>query len=242
MSNIKNFEYANKKTASVSAGYSEGLKAYTRKVFNYMMLSLGLTALVSYLMIRTNMIRLFVNPETRTFSGLAWIVMFAPLAIVLFMRFSKSMTARGAKISLFSIAALEGAAISLLILYAGVYNAFQAFLLTGILFGGMSLYGYTTKRDLLKMGSILMMGVLGLVVVSIFGIFFGGIGIWFSYLVVIIFTGLVAYEVQLIKNIYASAGGKGEEADKMAVFCALNLYLSFINIFTALLRIMGNRS
>lgn len=241
MTKAKNFEYS--QTVNISSQYTEGLKAYTRKVFNYMMTSLGITALVSYLMIRTDLLRLFLTVKENGmygYSPLGLIVMWAPLAIILFMSFSKNLSARGTKIALFSIAGLEGASLSLIVLGAGIGNAFQAFLLTGIIFGTMSLYGYTTNRDLLKMGSILTMGLWGLVIVSIFSLFTGGVGIWFSYLTVIIFTGLIAYEVQQIKDIYILTEGKGENADKIAAFCALNLYLDFLNVFIAILRIMGN--
>ena len=241
MTKAKNFEYS--QTVNISSQYTEGLKAYTRKVFNYMMTSLGITALVSYLMIRTDLLRLFLTVKENGmygYSPLGLIVMWAPLAIILFMSFSKNLSARGTKIALFSIAGLEGASLSLIVLGAGIGNAFQAFLLTGIIFGTMSLYGYTTNRDLLKMGSILTMGLWGLVIVSIFSLFTGGVGIWFSYLTVIIFTGLIAYEVQQIKDIYILTEGKGENADKIAAFCALNLSLDFLNVFIAILRIMGN--
>ena len=229
-------------TVNISSQFSEGLKAYTRKVFNYMMLSLGITAFVSYLMLRTDLIRAFLTVKGNTvgYSGLGMLVVWAPLFIILFMSFSKNLSAKGAKIALFSVAALEGASVSLLILFAGVHNAFQAFLITGIIFGSMSLYGYTTNKDLLKLGNILIMGVWGLVIVSIVSMFTGGVGIWFSYLTVIIFTGLIAYEVQQIKDIYALTNGNPEQADKLATFCALNLYLDFLNIFVALLRILGN--
>lgn len=155
MTKAKNFEYS--QTVNISSQYTEGLKAYTRKVFNYMMTSLGITALVSYLMIRTDLLRLFLTVKENGmygYSPLGLIVMWAPLAIILFMSFSKNLSARGTKIALFSIAGLEGASLSLIVLGAGIGNAFQAFLLTGIIFGTMSLYGYTTNRDLLKMGSI----------------------------------------------------------------------------------------
>ncbi|MGN0929779.1 MAG: Bax inhibitor-1 family protein [Alphaproteobacteria bacterium] len=229
-------------TVNISSQFSEGLKAYTRKVFNYMMLSLGITALVSYLMIRTNLITAFLTVKGNSvgYSGLGMLVVWAPLFIILFMGFSKNLSAKGTKIALFSVAALEGASVSLLILFAGVHNAFQAFLITGILFGAMSLYGYTTGKDLLQMGNILIMGLWGLVIVSIVSMFTGGVGIWFSYLTVIIFTGLIAYEVQQIKDIYAVTKGNPEQADKLATFCALNLYLDFLNVFIALLRILGN--
>ena len=218
----------------------EGLKAYIRKVFGYMATSLGLTSLVSYLMLRTSLWTALINPATGSFSGLGWAIVWAPLAIILFMSFSKSLTATGGKVALFSISAIEGASLSLLILAAGVNNAFQAFLITGAIFGAMSLYGYTTDTDLTRMGSILLMGLLGLVVVSIVGMFTGGVGIWFSYLMVLVFTGLIAYDVQRIRYVYEATGGRGRDADKIAVVCALGLYLDFLNIFVAILRILGH--
>jgi FtsH-binding integral membrane protein len=226
--------------ARPKAAVGEGLKAYIRKVFGYMATSLGLTSLVSYLMIRTGLLAYLINPASGGFSGLGYAVVWAPLAIILFMSFSRSLTSTGSKAALFSIAAIEGASLSLLILSAGVHNAFQAFLITGAIFGTMSLYGYATDTDLTRMGNILFMGLLGLVVVSVVGMFTGGVGIWFSYLTVLIFTGLIAYEVQQIHYIYEATGGRGRDADRIAVMCALNLYLDFLNIFIALLRILGN--
>lgn len=235
------FEYVHNVSREKVVG-NEGLKAYTRKVFNYMMASLGLTAVISYLILRTGLINLFLKVDGNVvgYSGLGMLTVWSPLFIILYMSFNKNLSAKGSKIGLFTVAGLEGASLSLLLLYAGVHNAFQAFLITGVLFGSMSLYGYITKKDLLQMGSFLIMGVWGLVLVSIIGMFTGGVGIWASYLTVILFTGLVAYETQQIKYIYSNLGGYGETSDKLAVFCALNLYLSFLNIFTAILNILGS--
>ena len=239
--NTQNFEYVRTSSREKFVG-DEGLKAYVRKVFKYMATSLGLTAVISFLMLRTSLFNLFFQITERglTYSGLGYLVMWSPLFIVLFMGFNKNLSARGSKIGLFSLAAIEGASVSLLLFGYGIYNAFQAFLLTGIIFGSMVMYGYFTNTDLLKMGNTLIMGLWGLVIVSIIGMFTGGVGIWFSYATVLIFTGLIAYETQQIKAIYSMVGNTGETSDKLAVFCALNLYLDFLNIFVALLRIMGN--
>lgn len=240
--NTRDYEFS-KNTSGEKVVGNEGLKAYTRKVFNYMMISLGITAVISYLILRTSLINLFLTVGANGsvgYSGLGLLTVLSPLFITMYMSFSRNITSKGSKIGLFTIAGLEGASVSLLVLYAGVHNAFQAFLLAGILFGSMSLYGYTTNRDLLGMGSFLIMALWGLVLVSLFSLFFGGVGIWFSYLSVLVFTGLVAYETQEIKYIYSQVGGYGENSDKIAVFCALNLYLDFLNLFTSLLRIMGN--
>jgi FtsH-binding integral membrane protein len=200
---------------------------------------MGLTAAVSWLLIRTEALRYLINPVSGGFNGLGYAIMFAPLVIMLFASFSRDLSARGSKIALFSIAALEGMSVSLLALSAGVQATAQAFMLTAIMFGGMSLYGYKTDTDLTKMGSVLGMAVWGLLIVSIFGLFTGGLGLWFSYAVVGLFTLLVGYDVQMIKNIYGIAGGRGETSDKLAVICALSLYLDFLNIFIHMLRILG---
>ena len=234
---VQDFEYARNISREKVVG-DEGLKAYTRKVFLYMMTSLGITALVSYLMIRTSFLRYLISDTG--YSGLGLAVVWAPLAIMLFMNFKSNMSARATKVCLYSISAMEGASLSLLLLYTGVHTAFQAFLVAGILFGFMALYGYLTDRDLLGLGRLLIMALWGMVIVSIASFFFGGVGIWFSYLTVIIFTGLIAYETQNIKRMYSQIGGYGETADKMAAFCALSLYLDFLNLFMALLRIFGN--
>ena len=230
------------KEAEVVVG-NEGLKAYILKVYNYMMVSLGLTGVVSYLMLRTGLSNslITVSRGQVSYSGLGWLVILAPLVINFFMAFKfDSVSAKQLKASVFTMAALYGASISLLIKFAGVHNAFQAFFLTGILFGTMSLYGYKTKKDLLGWGNILFMLLWGSLIVSLFSLFFGGVGIWFSYLMVFIFTGLIAHETQMIKNIYNEVGDYTEESDKIAVWCAYNLYLDFINIFIHLLRILSS--
>ncbi|MBR1544407.1 MAG: Bax inhibitor-1 family protein, partial [Alphaproteobacteria bacterium] len=153
----RDFEYVYDTKKEKVVG-NEGLKAYTRKVFNYMKPSLGLTAVISYLILRTGLISLFlrVSESGVGYTGLGTLVAWSPLFIIMYMSFSRTIGAKGSKIGLFTIAGLEGASISLLVLYAGVHNAFQAFFLTAILFGSMSLYGYITDKDLLVMGSFLI--------------------------------------------------------------------------------------
>ena len=240
---VQNFEYTKQSSRQKVVG-DEGLKAYTRKVFQYMMTSLGLTGLVSYLILRTPLMHLFLNynPVTHSigYTGVGILTMLAPIGIILFMNLKQNLSAFATKICLYAVSAVEGASVSLLLLYAGVGVAFQAFLITGILFGSMCLYGYMTDRDLLGLGSFLMMALWGMIIVSLVSLFFGGVGIWFSYLTVIIFTGLIAYDTQKIKMIYSQIGGYGDYADKVAARCALELYLDFLNVFMAILRILGN--
>ncbi|MCL2440039.1 MAG: Bax inhibitor-1/YccA family protein [Alphaproteobacteria bacterium] len=220
--------------ASAKAG---GLSAYVRRVFNYMAISLGITASISFFMINTGFVFHLITNQGLT--GLGTLFLWAPVLLVFGMAFIKSM--QGSKLMLYTVAAIQGVSISILVLaFGGIANAFQAFLLTGIIFGSMAMYGYITKADLSKMGSVLIMGVWGLFLVGIVGAFTGGVGMWFSYAVVGVFTLLVAYEMQMVKAIYYSFGDR-TTLDKMAVMAALNLYLSFINIFIHLMRIMGSR-
>jgi len=220
------------------AGSAEaGLRAYVRKVFTYMGLSLALTGVVAYFTVRTGLFAALLSPSGG-FSIFGWVVAFGPLALILFMR---NLSASGSKALLFGVATLIGMSMSLWAFITSGTVAFQAFLLASILFGTMALFGYVTDKDLTKMGSILIMAMWGVLVVSIASIWFP-VGIWLSYLIVAIFTGLVAYNVQTIKTIYYHVGGEGEDADRLAVLCALNLYISFINIFQSLMRIMNNNN
>jgi hypothetical protein len=131
---------------------------------------------------------------------------------------------------------------NLFLLYTGASIA-RVFFITAGLFGGMSLYGYTTKRDLTGMGSFLIMGVWGLLIASLVNIFMQSSMMQFaiSVLSVLIFTGLTAYDTQKIKGMYYALAGTGEMAAKMAIMGALNLYMDFINIFIHLMRLMGER-
>jgi FtsH-binding integral membrane protein len=216
-----------------------GLKAYVRRVFSYMGISLGLTAVASYLVFRTGFYtNLFtLTPQGARISALGHAIMWAPLVLVLAMDFIQQF--RGSKGMLYAIAAIEGVWMSLMVMFAGVGTAFQAFLIAGGMFGAMAVWGYTTDKDLTSLGSILLMGVLGLFITSIVGLFTGGLGIWFSYAAVIVFTLLIAWQTQTIKSIYHNVHDE-RELDILAVQCALSLYLSFINIFVHLLRILGN--
>jgi FtsH-binding integral membrane protein len=145
-------------SAKAAAG---GLSAYVRRVFTYMAISLGLTAAVSFFMINTGFVFNLITDGR--LNGLGTLLMFSPIILILGMAFIKQM--QGSKLMLYTVAAIYGASLSLIVLHAGVHNAFQAFLLTGIIFGSMSMYGYLTKADLSKMlscGDVYTSGVAGL--------------------------------------------------------------------------------
>jgi FtsH-binding integral membrane protein len=177
------------------------------------------------------------------FSGFKWLVMLAPLGIVFYMSFGiNKMSSSKAQTVFWIFAALMGLSLSwILLVYTGKSVA-RVFFITSATFGAMSLYGYTTKRDLTKLGSFLMMGLIGIIIASLINIFMKSSMMYFviSILGVLIFVGLTAYDTQKIKNMYVESDS-GELIGKKAVMGALTLYLDFINLFIMLLRLFGQR-
>jgi FtsH-binding integral membrane protein len=175
---------------------------------------------------------------------LGYVVMFAPLALVFFLSFRiMQMSQAAAQATFWAYAAMVGASLaSILIVYTGASVA-MTFFVTAATFGAMSLWGYTTKRDLTGFGNFLFMGLIGILLASVVNIFFKSSMMNFvvSVLGVLIFTGLTAWDTQKIKNTYYQLGGDVAVAGKAAIMGALALYLDFLNIFLFLLRFMGNR-
>ena len=229
----------------------EGLRAYMLKVYNYMATGVLLTGIIALLSFKMSVVTdasgaiagftSFGN--TLFFSGLKWVVMLAPLGIVFYMSFGiNKMSAAKAQTVFWIFAALMGLCLSwILLVYTGVSVA-RVFFITSATFGAMSIYGYTTKRDLTKLGSFLMMGLIGIIIASLVNIFLKSSMMYFviSILGVLIFVGLTAYDTQKIKNMYA-ASDSGELIGKKAVMGALTLYLDFINLFIMLLRLFCQR-
>lgn len=179
-------------------------------------------------------------------SPLKWLIMFAPLIMVFaFGAVLNRISAAGAQLYFYTFAVLMGLSISSIFLVFTGYSIVQTFLVTAIAFAGLSLWGYTTKRDISGWGSFLIMGVIGLLVASIVNIFLGSPAVMFaiSALGVLIFAGLTAYDTQNIKNTYIAHASQGDSdwLGKAAIMGALNLYLDFINLFMFLLQFMGNR-
>jgi len=179
-------------------------------------------------------------------SPLKWVVMFAPLAFVFgFSAMINKMSAATAQVVFYAFAAVMGISISSIFLVFTGYSIAQVFLITSIAFAGLSLWGYTTKKDISGWGSFLIMGVIGLVVASIVNIFLASSALMFaiSAIGVLIFAGLTAYDTQKIKTEYLAHAHHGdtEWLGKAAIMGALSLYLDFINMFMMLLSIFGNR-
>ena len=176
-------------------------------------------------------------------SPLKWVVMFAPLAFVFgFSAMINKISAATAQVVFYAFAAVMGISISSIFLVFTGYSIAQVFLITSIAFAGLSLWGYTTKKDISGWGSFLIMGVIGLVVASIVNIFLASSALMFaiSAIGVLIFAGLTAYDTQKIRNIYSEVKGS-DFRGKAIVMGALTLYLDFINLFLFLLRFMGER-
>ncbi len=228
----------------------EGLRAYMLKVYNYMATGIFLTGIVALLTFKFSVQEItsagiILEPLGQAIynSGLKWVVMLAPLGVVFYMSFGiNKMSAAKAQTTFWVFAALMGLSLSSLLLYYTGISVTRVFFICSATFGAMSIYGYTTKRDLTKLGSFLMMGLIGIIIASLVNIFLQSPKIYWiiSFLGVFIFIGLTAYDTQKIKNMY-SASDTGELMGKKAVMGALTLYLDFINLFIMLLRLFGQR-
>lgn len=243
--------------AQVRGAIDQGLRTFMIGVYNNMMIGLVVTGVVAY----------FVNQLAVAHTGadaaammgripltsfgvaiygspLRYVVMLLPLAFVLFFSFRiNAMSASSARTLFFAFAAAMGLSLSsILLVYTGA-SVYRAFFITAAAFGSLSLYGYTTKRDLSPMGSFLMMGLFGLIIASLVNMFMqsSSFQLALSALSVLIFAGLTAWDTQSIKEMYWAGDGY-EVMTKKSINGALRLYLDFINIFMALLNLTGQRN
>ena len=230
------FGYQN--PAQTQALFDEGLRQHMLRVYNYMGLGLVLTGLVAYFVGSTPAlyVPIFSSP-------LKWVVMLAPLAFVFFFSFRiQTMSTQAAQMTFWAFCAVMGLSLaSVFLVFTGASIA-RTFFIAATMFGATSLYGYTTKRDLSKFGSFLIMGLFGVIIASIVNIFLGSSALQFAISVigVVVFVGLTAFDTQNIKEQYA-ANFDQESQQKMAVFGALSLYLNFVNLFQLLLNFTGER-
>ena len=219
--------------------YDWGLREYLLKVYQYMALALALTAVISMGAASSPQ---FINLIHGT--PLKWVITFAPLGMAFYMGSRlMSMSVTGAQTCLMIFATLMGLSLSsILMMYTGESIA-RVFFITAGTFGAMSIYGYSTKRDLTSMGSFLMMGVIGLLIASVVNIFMqsGAMQFIISIIGVVVFTLLTAYDSQKIKAMYYQAQSNAEITQKLAVYGSLTLYMDFINIFIFLLQLLGMR-
>jgi uncharacterized protein len=221
------------------AAYDAGLRSYMLSVYNYMASGVLLTGIVALLFAQSEAARtILFGPGL-----LKWVIMLAPLGFVMVLSFGINRLSTGAAQALFwAFAVVMGLSMaSIFFVFTGTSIA-QTFFATAAAFAGLSLWGYTTKRDLTAMGTFLIMGVVGLLIASLINIFLQSSMLAFaiSAIGVLVFAGLTAYDTQRIKSMYAYVAGT-DMMGKSVIMGALSLYLDFVNMFTFLLNFMGNR-
>jgi uncharacterized protein len=232
--------------AGADAGIDQGLRAYMLKVYNLMALGLVITGLAAW-----GAFSAAVAPDGQLtefgqliyVSNFRWVVILAPLAAVFFLSFRiERMSVPAAQATFWVYAGLVGLSLStIFLIYTGT-SVVRTFFITAASFGALSLYGYTTRRDLSAMGSFLVMGVFGLVIAMLVNLFLQSSALQFAISVigVLVFAGLTAYDTQRIKEMYWE-GDDVAVAGRKAIMGALQLYLDFINLFMFLLQFLGDR-
>jgi uncharacterized protein len=247
----------NSRYSQVSAGPStgvvadEGLRAYMLRVYNYMAGGVLVTGIVAYLVSSAAITTGPTSAKVLTqfgqliyVSSLKWVIMLAPLAFVFFISFRiYKMSVAGAQLAFWLFAAAMGLSLSSIFLVYTGQSITQVFFVTAAAFGGLSLFGYTTQRDLSGWGSFLIMGVFGIIIAALVNLFVQSSALQFAISVigVLVFAGLTAYDTQRIKDGYHELMGDMTATSKAAIMGALNLYLDFINMFMLLLQLFGRR-
>jgi FtsH-binding integral membrane protein len=223
--------------APASAAYDAGLRQYMLSVYNYMAAGLALTGLVAYAAVATGFYQRIAG------TPLIWVVLLAPIAAVLFLSFRiNRMSVAAAQAAFWGYAGLMGLSLAgIFLIYTGASVA-RVFFISAGTFAAMSIYGYSTQRDLARLGSFLTMGLIGIVLASLVNLFIGSSALQFAISVigVLVFTGLTAYDTQRIKVMYADSDASDTMAKK-AIMGALSLYMDFINLFVMLLQLTGTR-
>jgi len=243
--------YARTTSAALAGAHAidEGLRAYMLRVYNYMAAGVAITGVVAYVTFIMAVVQTPAGAQLTDFgnmlfnSPLKWVVFLAPLGMVFFIsaRISR-MSVSAAQMSFWVFAALMGLSLaSIFMVYAGE-SIPRVFFISAAAFGGLSLYGYTTKKDLSGWGSFLIMGLIGIIIASVVNIFLASSALQFAVSVigVLVFAGLTAYDTQQIKEMYYVGDGEATMGKK-AIMGALRLYLDFINLFMMLLALFGNR-
>lgn len=224
-------------TATAGVSYDAGLRAHMQRVFNYMAGGLAITGLIAFIVANTPLAAIVFG------TPLKWVAMLAPLAFMIYMNFKfESMSASKAQTIFWLFCGTMGLSMAAIFMVFTGASIARVFFITAATFSAMSLWGYTTRSDLTGFGSFLMMGVVGLVIAMVVNMFMASAMMhWIlSVIGVFVFTGLTAWDVQNIKQMYAAGWGM-EANNKLAVLGALRLYLNFINAFQFLLSLMGDR-
>jgi uncharacterized protein len=214
------------------------IQSIMRSVYSWMVLGMLITAGFAYITVSTTLINFALNPI------ILIVAMLAELGLVMGIGFAFNKISAGTAAMMFFVyAALNGFTLSIILLTFSLGSVFLAFVSTAALFGAMSIIGYTTKIDLSKMGTFLMMGVIGLLIAMVINIFVasGPLDFIISILGVLIFTGLTAFDTQRIARMAGQMNAQGDSAAKFGIFGSLRLYLDFINMFLFMLRLFGRR-
>jgi len=225
------------RSADTQVGIDVGLREYMLRVYNYMASGLALTGIVAYVAATSG----FYVSIART--PAIWLVILAPLGLVMMMSFGiNRMRASTLQTVFWLYAGLMGLSMAMIFLVFTGTSIARVFFITAGTFAAMSLYGYTTQRDLSQFGSFLFMGLIGIIIAGLVNIFLASSALQFAISVigVIVFTGLTAWDTQQIKEMYYAADD-GEIAGKKAIMGALRLYLDFINLFMLLMQLLGTR-
>jgi hypothetical protein len=222
-----------------AAVFDQGLRSYMLGIYNYMASAVALSGIVALLVAGSPMLTqaIFGTP-------LKWVVMLAPIGFVMLMSFRFEKMSKTALMACFWVfATLMGASLaSILLVFTGTSVA-RAFFVAAAMFAGISIYGYTTKADLSKMGTFLIMGLIGVIIAGLVNIFLQSSMMQFiiSVASVVVFTGLTAWDTQRLKDTYGETYGT-QMQDKVAIMGALSLYLNFVNIFQALVSLIGDKN
>ena len=236
----------------------EGLRAYMLRIYNFMILGLAITGLAA---LGTYMLSVTTDPSLAALkmrdglmltafgkalfvSPLKWVVIFAPLGLVFLLSFGiERMRPAMAQIVFWIYAALVGISLGSIFMVFTHTSIVRVFFITAASFGALSLWGYTTQRDLTGMGSFLLMGLFGIILASLVNLFMASSALQFAISVigVVVFAGLTAWDTQRLKTEYLYGAMDGEAAERSAIIGALSLYLNFINLFTLLLQLLGQR-
>lgn len=230
--------------AGANMAVDAGLRSFMLGVYNKMALGLLVSAGLAYgVAVTPALQQIFFSSPT------VWVVLFAPLALILISNFfMRNPSPLGANVIYWGVVATMGLSLGLTVMiYAagqgGMMTIIKALLITCATFGALSLWGYTTKRDLTGFGTFLYMGVIGLIIASVVNIFLQSSALDFAVSVigVLVFSGLTAYKTQMIKFMYYDLGGEARAMSVATTYAALSLYITFINLFLMILRLMGGR-
>jgi len=240
MNQINPINYTNRREETIAVS-----QTFLSGVFMWMGIALGITALTSWFFATSpQLMSVLYHAETGGMTMMGWVIMLAPLGLVLWMSAGFNRMSASTLLLVFVVySILMGMSLSFIFFMYTLPSIAKTFLITTGMFGFMAVLGYTTKTDLTKFGSIMMMGLVGIIIASVVNIFMQSSQMDYiiSFIGVLVFTVLTAYDVQKLKRIGSSAEADSENMRKMTIFGALTLYLDFINLFLFLLRFFGNR-